>query len=176
MSGGRRGAGRRQGWLEWSDLVLLGGRGDDPLLQDGGASVNLLAWILVMQSLSAPVAGSDETRGRGQAEATRYVRPTAVLALPFSHFWTLRVMAALRSEATRCSSLRAWRVARAATWTYLLKLSSAVQVVFGRSRGACRDGRGERRARARGWVGGAQHGTGTQAGECRRFARHHKVS
>lgn len=65
--------------------------------------------------------------------AARPQRLTAVLALPFSHFWTLRVMTALRSEATRCSSLRAWRVARAATETYLLKLSNADQASFGGS-------------------------------------------
>lgn len=42
--------------------------------------------------------------------------------MPFSQCWTLRVTAARRSAARRCSSLRAWRVARAATEMYLLNL------------------------------------------------------
>lgn len=66
-----------------------------------------------------PLQSREATRGDTQEEEEGL---TAVPALPFSHFWTLRVTAARRSAATRCSSLRAWRVARAATETYLLKL------------------------------------------------------
>lgn len=65
--------------------------------------------------------------------------------------------AARRSAATRCSSLRAWRVARAATWMYLLKLPGAIRAAFEWACSAGSQGRGGWERKGGGGADEGQH-------------------